>query len=157
MSLNAGLIMTRKVITIGPDATVADVAQTMSQHRISGLPVLDAQGALLGMITESDVLRPLARSTTDRRDWWLSQLAEDADLASNFLDYLRADHRLARDLMTVPATTVSPETEIPDLAELFITHGIKCLPVLRDGAVVGVVSRADLVKALARTPHAATS
>jgi CBS domain-containing protein len=92
-----------------------------------------------------------------RRDWWLGLLAEGTDLAPEFLDYMRLDNRLARDLMTSPAITASEDTSGSEIADLLQHHHIKRVPIVKDGKVVGIVSRADLVRALARTPEALNS
>ena len=87
-----------------------------------------------------------------RRDWWLGVIAEGEALPQDFLDYLRQDTRSAADVMVHQVFTAEEHTLLPELAELMLSHGIKRLPVLREGKVVGVVSRADLVAAVARSP-----
>ena len=156
MSVDAASIMTRNVITCGPDATVAEVAALLASHDISAVPVCDKDGSLLGMLSEGDLMRPFGAANEMRRAWWLGMLAEGTDLAPEFLDYIRMDKRRARDLMTRDVVTATERTSAAEIADLVSKHHIKRVPILRDGKLVGVVSRADLVRALARSPEALT-
>jgi CBS domain-containing protein len=152
--MDAGNIMTRAVVTAGPDDTVKTIAALFTKHRISAVPVCEKDGTLLGVISEGDLMRPFGESNKLRRAWWLGLLAEGTDLAPEFLDYLRLDSRRARDLMTAPALTATDRTSVNEIADLLQGRGIKRVPIVRDGKVVGIVSRADLVRALSRTPDA---
>jgi CBS domain-containing protein len=154
MSIDAANIMTTKVVAAGPDDTVAQVARLLATNQISAVPVCDADGKLLGMLSESDLLRPFAAETATRRAWWLHLLAEGTDLAPEFLNYVREDQRHARDLMVTPVITVTERTSVREIADLMMRHHIKRVPVLRDGKVVGIVARADLVRAIASSPDA---
>jgi CBS domain-containing protein len=150
VTLKASDIMTRKVITVGPDALVRDIAGVLSGHRISAVPICDAAGLPLGIVSEGDLMRPFGSANMLKRDWWLSLLAEGHDLAPEFVDYIATDHRSARALMSKPLVTASETTEIADLADLMISHGIKRLPIMRGGQIVGIVSRSDIVRSLVR-------
>jgi CBS domain-containing protein len=152
--LNAASIMSRDVVTAGPEDTVARVAQVLAQHRISAVPVCDPSGALLGMVSEGDLMRPYLSSNIERRAWWLALLADGTDLAPEFLEYVRVDRHQVGDLMTKPVITASETTPITDLAELLAKHRVKRLPIVRDGKLVGIVSRADVIRAIARSPDA---
>ena len=154
MIMDAGSIMTRTVITAGPDDTVRALAALFTRHGISAVPICDKDGMLLGVISEGDLMRPFGQANKLRRDWWLGLLAEGTDLAPEFLDYLRIDNHRARDLMTASAITATESTTVSEIADLLQRHHIKRVPIVRDGKVVGIVSRADLVRALARTPDA---
>ncbi len=154
MSLTAASIMTKDVVTARPDDPVAKVAAVLSGRGISALPVCDGSGAVLGMLSEGDLMRPFGKENALKRAWWLNVLAEGTDLAPAFVDYIRLDHRRARDLMVAPVITVSGGASLPEIADLLARHGIKRVPVLRDGKLVGIISRADLVRAMARTPDA---
>jgi len=154
MPIDAAGIMTTQVVSTGPDDPVVKVARLLADNHISAVPVCDADGALLGMVSEGDLMRPVGTETATRRAWWLHMLAEGTDLAPEFLAYVREDRRRARDLMTTPVVSVTEQTSAREIADLMIRHRIKRVPVLRDGKVVGVVSRADLVRAIARTPEA---
>ena len=146
--MNAAEVMTRQPITAGPTMSVRDVAKLLLEHRISGVPVMDASGALLGIVSEGDLVRPPDVARDEQASWWLEVLAEGEDLALEFLAYVRAGDRLVRDLMTREVVTVEEETPLPEVARLLEEHRIKRVPVLRQGRVVGIVSRADLVRAL---------
>lgn len=154
MSVDAASIMTRDVVTCGPDATVAEVAALLAEHEISGVPVCDKDGRLLGMLSEGDLMRPFGAANEMRRAWWLGMLAEGTELAPEFLDYVRVDKRRAHDLMTREVITATERTSAGEIADLINKHRIKRVPILRDGKLVGIVSRADLVRALARSPGA---
>ena len=151
--LDAASIMSRDVVTAGPEDTVARVAQVLAQHRISAVPVCDPSGALLGMVSEGDLMRPYLSSNIERRAWWLALLAV-TDLAPEFLEYVRLDRHTVGDLMTKPVITASETTPITDLAERLAKHRVKRLPIVREGKLVGIVSRADVIRAIARSPEA---
>jgi CBS domain-containing protein len=87
-----------------------------------------------------------------RRGWWLGLFAEGENLSQEFQDYIRRDTRTAKDLMVRHVITAGEIATLPELAELMASHRVKHIPILRDGKVVGIVSRADLITALARTP-----
>jgi CBS domain-containing protein len=152
MSVDAASIMTRDVITVGPNASVAEVAGKLAEHDISAVPVCDPDGQLLGMLSEGDLMRPFGAANEMRRAWWLGVLAEGTDLAPEFLDYVRLDNRRARDLMTRDVITATERSSAGEVADMISKHRIKRVPILRDGKLVGIVSRADLVRALARSP-----
>jgi CBS domain-containing protein len=152
--LDAASIMTHNVVTAGPDATVGTIAKLLTEHGISALPICDKDGKLLGMLSEGDLMRPFSQANELRRSWWLNLLAEGTELSPQFVDYVRLDNRRARDLMQTEVITATESTSAPELAELLTRHRIKRVPILRDGKLVGVVSRADLVRAMAQTPDA---
>jgi CBS domain-containing protein len=154
MSVDAASIMTRDVITVGPNATVAEVAAVLARHDISAVPVCDENGMLLGMLSEGDLMRPFGAANEMRRAWWLGMLAEGTDLAPEFLDYIRVDRRCAKDLMVRDVVTATEATSLAELADLLNRHRIKRVPILSNGKVTGIVSRADVVRSLARTPDA---
>ncbi len=152
MSIRAADIMTSHVITAAPDDTVAAVARQLAINHISGVPVCDKGGKLLGMLSESDLMRPFMSEVEARRSWWLHLLAEGTELAPNFLDYIRQDHRHAEDLMTTPVISVSEQTSAREIGDLMIKQRIKRVPVLRNGHLVGIVARADLIRVIASLP-----
>jgi CBS domain-containing protein len=156
MPVDAASVMTRDVIKVGPNATVAEVAALLAQHDISAVPVCDEKGTLLGMLSEGDLMRPFGAANEMRRAWWLGVLAEGTDLAPDFLDYIRVDRRSAHDLMTPDVVTATEQTSLSEIADLMSKHRIKRVPILTDGKLVGIVSRADVVRALAGLPGAST-
>lgn len=152
MPIVAEDIMSSPVITATPKTTLGQIAKLMTQHRISAVPVLDAAGNVVGIVSEADVLKPYRQSIVARRSWWLDLIAEGEDLPKDFLDYLRQDHHTAEDIMVRDVVTGDHQMTIPELAELAMKHGVRRLPILRDGKLVGIVSRADIIHAIARTP-----
>jgi CBS domain-containing protein len=154
MSLSAADIMTKNVKTVHPGDSVATIARLLCDCSISAAPVCDEQGQVLGMISEGDLLRPVGTESTTKRAWWLNLLAEGTDLAPSFLECISVENQQARTLMVAPAITALENTTVPELADLLMRHHVKRLPIMRDGRIVGIVSRADLVRALARTPDA---
>ncbi len=149
MPLDAAAIMTRAVVTVGPDDTVAQVAEALTGHGISAVPVVEPDGTLVGMISEGDLMRPFGQENALRRDWWLNLIAEGTDMAQEFLDYIRLDRHRVRDLMSQNVVTASESASLPEIADLLSRHRIKRVPVLHAGKLVGIVSRADIVRALA--------
>lgn len=154
MPIDAASIMTTNVISARPDDTVAKVARLLAANHISAVPVCDADGKLVGMLSEGDLMRPFSTETEVRRAWWLRMLAEGTELAPEFLEYVREDRRRAKDLMSTQVVSVAEQTSAREVADLMMMHRIKRVPVLRDGKVVGIVARADLVRAIAQTPDA---
>jgi CBS domain-containing protein len=149
MTIKAADIMTRTVVTAKPDNTVRVIAQQLAEHGISAVPVCDEAGQVLGMVSDGDLLSPFTQEKMLKRAWWLELLAEGQDLAPEFEAYLKLDGRRARDLMTTPVVTATEDASLTELADLLTGKKVKRLPILRDGALVGIVSRADLVRALA--------
>jgi CBS domain-containing protein len=152
MPTTAADVMSSPAIVVEPEASVADIAALLANKRISAVPVCGADGKLAGLVSEGDILRPFRESIRQKRDWWLGVFAEGEDLPQAFLDYIRRDTRTARDVMTPQVTTAAAHATLPELAELMMTRGVKRIPILTDGRVVGIVSRSDLVAAIARAP-----
>jgi CBS domain-containing protein len=153
--LTASEVMTKDVLSVAPETPRRAVAKLLLERGISAAPVVDANGSVIGMVSENDLLgREIARRVP-RREWWLELLAEGEDLAPEFLAYLRATDRRVRDVMVSPVVTVSESTPVEEIAETLQRHHIKRVPVLRDGRMVGIVSRADLVRALSQTTRRA--
>ncbi len=154
MELTAADIMTKNVKTARMNNSVAEVARILTDNSISALPVCDDHGTVVGMLSEGDLLRPVGQGAAAKRAWWLNLLAEGTDLAPSFLDCIRVENRRAHELMISPAVTTSPRASVPEMADLMVNHRIKRLPVIDGGKLVGIVSRADLVRVLAKTPDA---
>ncbi len=152
--MDAAEIMTRFVVSVPPSATMTDIAKILAQHAISGVPVCESDGRLVGIITEGDLVRPLMKSRERRRDWWLRQLAEGTDLAPEFVNYIKGAQASARELMRAGVITATETTSVGDIAEMMMINDIKRIPIVRDGKLVGIVTRADLVKTMARNPDA---
>src|ERR1700748_991233 len=105
MSLLATDIMTNNVITARPNDTVASIARLLCDHGISAVPICDPQGAVLGMLSEGDLIRPFGKEPASKRAWWLTLLAEGSDLAPSFLEFIKVENHPARDLMVTPVIT----------------------------------------------------
>jgi len=143
--MNAADLMTSFVVTVRPDATIEYAAQLMLQYRISGLPVTDGDGAVLGIITESDLLRRAETGTEKRHARWVSLLIGPGRLAQ---EYVHTHGRKVGDVMTERVLTITPQTPLSDLVALMETKHVKRLPVVDQGRLVGIVSRADVMAAL---------
>jgi CBS domain-containing protein len=142
-------VMVSPVITVGPAASVQEAAKLMLDHRVSALPVLDEQGRLVGIVSEGDLLHRAEAQTERRLSWWLRLIAADDTLAQ---DYIRAHARRVGDVMTREVITASPETPLDEIALLLEKNGIKRVPIVQDGRLVGIVSRANLIQAVASAP-----
>ena len=143
--MKAADLMTSFVVTVRPDATIEYAAQLMLQYRISGLPVMDSDGAVLGIITESDLLRRAETGTRKPHARWVSLLIGPGRLAR---EYVRTHGRKVAEVMTDRVFSITPETPLADLVALMETKHVKRVPVVDQGRLVGIVSRADVMGAL---------
>lgn len=141
-------VMTTAVIAVTPDTSIRRVARVLRDNGISAVPVVDSTGALVGIVSEGDLIDRNDSERERRRDWWLEMLAEGTALSPTFLDFVRSTDRPVRQVMVAPVKTVSEDTPVEDIAELLQQERIKRVPVVREGRVVGIVSRADLLRAL---------
>jgi CBS domain-containing protein len=144
--MKAAHIMTHNVVSVQPDTTVLQAANLMLQHGISGLPVVDSDGHIVGMVTEGDLLRRAETGTQRQRSRWVQFFVGPGRLAD---EYVRSTSRKVEDVMTQPAHTIDEDTPLSEVVELMERHRIKRVPVLRGRTVVGIVSRANLLHALA--------
>jgi len=137
-------VMTRPVRTVTPETSLKDVAAILAEHRISGLPVVDATGELLGVVGKADILVKEGGEVPSglRR---LIHPRESSELAT------KIEARTVRDAMSAPAITVEPIYSAAEAARIMIEHGINRLPVVEQGRVIGIVTRFDLVRAFARS------
>jgi CBS domain-containing protein len=140
--------MVMNVMTVGPEASVRQAADMLFKNRISALPVVDEHGRLLGIISEGDLTRRAELETDDRRSWWLEMFARRRreDPAT---EYVKSHGRRVKDVMTRRVVTAKPATSLRDIAALLEKNRIKRVPIVAKGRVVGIVSRANLVQALA--------
>ena len=139
-------VMTSEVVTVSDNASVAAVAKLLAERSISAVPVVDAANRVIGMVSEGDLLHRTEIGTERRRSWWLDMLASTNQLAG---DYIKSHSGLVKDVMTRDVISVSDTTPVADIAIALETNLIKRVPVLRDGKLVGIISRANLVRALA--------
>lgn len=145
--MNAEDIMTSPVVTVGPETSVREIAALLLERRISGVPVLE-KGRLIGMVSEADLLHRHEIGTervTRTGSWWLRLFSADPSLG----DYVKSHARQARDVMTREVVSVAPDTSAAEIANLLESRGIKRVPVLRGERLIGIVSRANLIQALA--------
>jgi CBS domain-containing protein len=139
-------VMTSPVISVPSDSSITQAVQIMLQRRISGLPVIDKDGHLVGVVTEGDFLRRAETGTQRRRSRWLEFLIGPGRLAD---EYTRTHGRKVRDVMTADPVTVSEQTPLEEVVQMMEKHRIKRLPVVRGDNLVGIVSRANLLHVLA--------
>jgi CBS domain-containing protein len=143
--MQVGDVMTRNVFSVAAGETVLNAVRTMLQNRISGLPVVDAGGNLVGIVTEGDFLRRGEIGTERQRPKWLAFLVGPGRLAS---EYVHASGRKVEDVMTADPVTVAEDDSLETVVELMERKRIKRLPVMRNGKMVGIISRANLMHAL---------
>lgn len=146
--MRAADVMMSEVITVGEDASVQEAARLMAEHSISAVPVVDRDKRVVGMVSEGDLLHRAETGTERRRSWWLDMVASANQLAG---EYVKSHSGCVKDVMTRDVISVTEETGVADIAILLETNRIKRVPVLLDGRLVGIVSRANLVRALAMT------
>jgi CBS domain-containing protein len=152
--MHAKDIMTTPVISVAPETGVSDVARLLLERHISAVPVIDTDGRLVGMVSEGDLLRRAEDGSHRHGSWWLRLFSGSGE---NAADYVKTHGRSAADVMTRDVVTVAKDTSAGDVAHLLETKRIKRVPVLRDGKVVGIVSRADLLRGLAARRDAPTA
>jgi len=143
-------VMVAPVITVKPYSTVREVAKTLVDRRISAVPVVDDAGKVVGIISEGDLMHRAETGTERRYRWWIRLVGGDASLPT---DYIKAHARRAADIMTQNVITATPETPLDEIAVLLERNSIKRVPIVREGQLVGIVSRANLVQALATMPR----
>ena len=137
-------VMVSHVITVGPELDVKAVANTLVANGISAVPVVAIDGSIVGIISEGDLMRRAVSGA--KRSWWLETFSSAEQLMAEFV---KAHGRKAKDVMTRQVISVSPDTSLQEIANLLEKHGIKRVPVIENGRLVGIVSRANLVQALA--------
>lgn len=146
--MKASDIMVSNVVTVTANAEVQEVAKILLANRISAVPVVDKLGKLVGIISEGDLIRRAEIGTERPRSWWLDALSTNRELASEFV---RTHSRRTQDLMTTEVITAKPDASLAEIAALLEKNGIKRVPIVDGGKIVGIVSRANLVQALAST------
>lgn len=139
-------VMTTSVVTVLPGTEVREIAALFLERRISAVPVLDGDGELRGIVSEGDLLNRPEAGTQHRRSWWLRLFSGPDDQAR---EYLRVHGHRAKDVMTENVVTVPEDMPLAKIAALLERHRIKRVPVMRDGKLVGIVSRANLLQGLA--------
>jgi CBS domain-containing protein len=154
--MHASEVMTTDIVSTTADTKVREIARTLLAHGISAVPVLDADGVPIGMVSDGDLVTRDNQAPNERHHWWLELLADDDAPDDALLTKLRAPDRTAHDVMSAPIVTVAEDTDLAEVARLLSEHHIKRVPVVKQDRVVGIVSRADLLRALT-TPQTHTS
>lgn len=139
-------VMTTTVLTVTPNTDIGEIAQILLNAHISAIPVLDENGGLVGIVSEGDLIHRVESETRRRPSWWLRLLTTPAEPAER---YLREYGRLARDVMSREVITVTPETPLTEIAATLEKYHIKRVPVVENGKLVGIVSRANLLRGVA--------
>lgn len=147
-------VMTPRVITVSPETDVREIARLLLEHNISALPVVEDDGKVLGIVSEGDLMRRVENGTERRKSWWLKSIFAGANNAS---EYIKSHARKAHEIMTPNPITINEDEPLNRVAKLLEKHHIKRVPVVRDGKLVGIVSRANLLRGFSMTaPDAAT-
>jgi CBS domain-containing protein len=142
-------LMSTNLIIVPPETPVVGVAQLLGSRGISAVPVVDAEGRLLGLVTEGDLIRRLAEEKRGPLGWFLGMFRDSRKLANRFA---KAHGAKAEDVMTRELVTVGEEAGADEIARLMEKHNIRRVPVLKDGKLTGIVSRADLLRAVLAPP-----
>jgi CBS domain-containing protein len=145
--VNASDVMTRTVVSVTRETSLEEAARLMVQNRISGLPVLSGDGAVLGMITEGDLLRRVETNTV-RHSGWLASFLLPGHVARH---YVRSHARKVGEMVGTEVISVSPDTPLAEVVAIMESRRVKRVPVLENGHLVGIVARSDLVKALLKS------
>jgi len=144
--MKASDVMVSNVITVGPDASIVDVADLLLRNRISAVPVVGANGEIVGIVSEGDLLNRSESETERRNSWWLDALASKEFLAG---EYIKSHSRKVSDVMKRDVITATPSTSVAQVAAILERNGIKRVPIVENGRLVGIVSRANLLRGLA--------
>lgn len=144
--MKAHHIMTRKVITVAPDTSIVEAARLMLEHHVSGLPVVNPEGALVGIVTERDLLRRQEMGTQRKRPRWLEFVLGPGRQAE---EYVRTAGRKVREIMTRDVQTVSEDAPLQDVVDVMEKYRVKRVPVMRANALIGIISRENFVRAIA--------
>ena len=138
-------VMRSPVVTVSPATTVREIAELLLEKRISAVPVVDEAGQVQGIVSEGDLMRRPETGTERHPSWWLDLFATRAERP---VEFIKSHGMLAREVMTRKVVIVDEEASLEEVAAVLERHRIKRVPVLRDGKLVGIVSRADLLRGL---------
>ena len=141
-------VMTTNIVAVGPDTDVATIARRLIERRISAVPVVDLEGRVVGIVSEGDLMRRPESGTERRPSWWLALLAGSGGAR----EYVRSHGVTAKDVMTREVITCSPGTPVPEIASTMARHHLRRLPVVENDLLVGIVSRADVLRAAESRP-----
>lgn len=138
-------IMTTNVVTVSPETDIAEAVRLMLERQISGVPVIDNSGRLAGILTEGDLMRR-AELVTGRQSWWINPMSSPEQEAKA---YVKAHGLKVKDVMTKEVVTIDEQEPLDRIAMVLEERGIKRTPVMRNGKIIGIVSRANLLRSLA--------
>jgi CBS domain-containing protein len=144
--MRAGDVMVRDVVTVRPDTDVAEAIKLLAEHDVSALPVLGEAGNLAGMLSEADLIHRVEIGTEKHRPWWQEAVTGASTLAA---DFAKSHGKRVGEVMSTGVISVSEDTPLSEIAALFERKRIKRVPVVKEGRLVGIVSRANLIQALA--------
>jgi CBS domain-containing protein len=139
-------VMVHDVVTVRPDTDVAEAIKLLTEHDVSALPVLDHQGHLVGILSEADLIHRVEIGTEKHRRWWVEAVTGASTLAEEFA---KSHGKKVVEIMTTRVVSVSEDTPLSEIAAVLERNGIKRVPVVKDGKLVGIVSRSSLIQALA--------
>jgi CBS domain-containing protein len=145
-------VMTTGVVTVTPETQIQEIAKLLLERKISGVPVVDPEERVLGVVSEGDLMQRLGSESGRHRSWWLGFVASSQERAE---EYVKRHGSRAADVMTRDVVTVAEETPIGEIARILEERRIKRVPVVRDGKLVGIISRANLLHGLAARKEAA--
>jgi CBS-domain-containing membrane protein len=144
--MKAADVMVSRVITVTPETSVREIASILLSNRISAVPVVDDRGALVGIVSEGDLIHRVEAGTERKYSWWLKLFNDKGAMAR---DYLKSHATRAADVMTRGMISAPPDMPLAELASLLEKHRIKRVPIVDGGKLVGIVSRANLIQAIA--------
>ena len=144
--MKAADVMVANVITVPAEASIGEVAERLLNHHISGAPVVGANGELVGIVSEGDLMRRPETDTTRRPSWWLALLSSERASAA---EYIKSHSRKVGDVMTREVISAAPDTALGEIAALLERNRIKRVPIIDGGRLVGIVARANILQALA--------
>ena len=150
--MKAADVMVCEVVTVRPDDDVGKAVELLAEHDVSALPVVGEDGTVVGILSEADLVRRVEIDTERHRPWWLEAVTPAATLAAEFA---KSHGRAVHEVMSTHIVSAVEETSLAEIAALLEKHRIKRVPILRDGKLVGIVSRANLVQVLASSHLAA--
>src|ERR1700756_3307333 len=139
-------VMVRDVVTVRPDTDIADAIKLLAEHDVSALPVHDAAGNLVGMLSEADLIHRVEIGAEKRRPWWVEAVTGASTLAAEFA---KSHGKKVGEVMTTGVIAVLEDTPLSEIAAVLERNQIKRVPVVRDGKLIGIVSRVKLIQALA--------
>ncbi|MFS2152893.1 CBS domain-containing protein [Rhizobium sp. Rhizsp42] len=148
MTIPAKSVMRTDVFTVSPETTVAEAARCMLSHHVAAVPVVDPDNKPLGVVSEGDVMHHFGSHFQSKRAQWLRLLAEGETLAPEFLAEIRLNQQRVSEIMHPTVISSHENASLSDLSDLMMKEKIKRVLILRDGVLVGIVSRADVIRAV---------